>query len=670
MDRNTIIGILLIGVIFIGYSYYNNNKLDKAYDKEISYADSLFIAEDYTQAILAYRKAQSFKPREQYPQTQISEINQTMGLYDNSLDENAQPSNNIQKQIDPVNSSADALLEDTQVYKSDKERESQYGIFHKASVGEEKFLTLENDLLKLVFTNKGGKLYSAELKNFQTHDTLPLMLFEGDSTVFGFQFFTFDNHPIETNNLYFTPQTDLQTMLVEDQPLSFTMRLEAGEGKYIDYIYSLKPDEYMLDFDLKIVGLQESLARNLNSLDLGWELYMPQQEKGRVNENNYAGIKFKYYQDEVDGSRIRASKDVEEFDISTKLEWLAYKDQFFSTVLISEDPFLNGWVQSTKTEESERYLRFLQAKLSVPYKGDSNEAYKMHFYLGPNHFKTLKKYEMDLEELVFLGKNIIRIINEYVIIQLFHWLNRFIGNYGLIILVLTVIIKMALFPLTYKSFISQAKMRVLKPQVDEINEKFPKKEDAMKKQQATMALYKKVGVSPVGGCLPMMLQMPILFAMFRFFPTSIELRQESFLWAHDLSTYDSILNLPWDIPMYGDHVSLFTLLMTVSTILTMKINTPAQTGGAQMPGMKGMMYMMPVMFMLILNNFSAGLTYYYFLANLITFGQNMISKQFVDEGKILKDLESKKTKPVQKSKWQQRLESAAKQKGYKPSKKK
>jgi len=670
MDRNTIIGILLIGVIFIGYSYYNNNKLDKAYDKEISYADSLFLAEDYPQAIMAYRKAKSFKPKEQYPQTQIDEINQVMGLYDDVPETNVESSDISQEQTDQGTISTGDVVVANQNYKSDKERESQFGTFYKASVGEEKFITLENNLVKLVFTNKGGKLYSAELKEFKTHDTLALMLFEGDSTVFGFQFFTLDNHPIETNNLYFIPQTSREKMLVEDQPVSFSMRLEAGEGKYIEYTYSLKPDEYMLDFDFKIVGLKESLARNLSSLDLNWEMYMPQQEKGRVNENNYAGIKFKYYQDEVDGSRTRASKEIEEFDVPTKLEWLAYKDQFFSTVLISDEPFLNGWVQSTKTEESERYIRFLQAKLSVPYKGDSEEAYKMHFYLGPNHFKILKKYQLDLEELVFLGKNIIRIINEYVIIQLFHWLNRFIGNYGIIILVLTIIIKMVLFPLTYKSYQSQAKMRVLKPQVDAINEKFPKKEDAMKKQQATMALYKKVGVSPVGGCLPMMLQMPILFAMFRFFPTSIELRQESFLWAHDLSTYDSILNLPWDLPMYGDHVSLFTLLMTVSTILTMKINSPAQAGGAQMPGMKGMMYMMPVMFMLILNNFSAGLTYYYFLANIITFAQNMISKQFVNEADILKKLEAKKTKPVQKSKWQQRLESAAKQKGYKPSKKK
>jgi YidC/Oxa1 family membrane protein insertase len=250
---------------------------------------------------------------------------------------------------------------------------------------------------------------------------------------------------------------------------------------------------------------------------------------------------------------------------------------------------------------------------------------------------------------------------------LFNFLNKFIGNYGIIILILTLIIKTVLYPLTFKSYQSQAKMKVLKPMVDELAKKFPKKEDAVKKQQATMDLYKKAGVSPMGGCLPMALQMPILFAMFRFFPSSIELRQESFLWATDLSTYDSILDLPFTIPMYGDHVSLFTLLMTVSTILTTRLNSP--TGQDQMPGMKMMMYMMPVMFMLILNNFSSGLTYYYFLANLITLGQNWISKRFIDEQAVLRKLEANRKKPVQKSKFQQRLEEAAKQKGYKPAKK-
>ncbi len=461
-----------------------------------------------------------------------------------------------------------------------------------------------------------------------------------------------------------------KAIIVKDKPLSLTMRLEAGEGKYIDYIYTLQPDKYMIDLDMTLTGMKDVFARNLNALELSWEMYLPQQEKGRKNEDYYTGFKYKYYQDVVDGSRERSTKEVEEQEVTTRLKWLAYKDQFFSSVLIADDqPFLNAWVRSEKMPEDSRYLRFYQSKLSIPLNEEDKETFKMHFYLGPNHIKTLKKYDMELDQLVFLGRNIIRWINEYVIINIFHWLSKYLGNYGIIILLLTIIIKMALFPLTYKSYISQAKMRVLKPQIDELNAKFPKKEDAMKKQQATMALYKRVGVSPVGGCLPMVLQMPILFAMFRFFPTSIELRQESFLWAKDLSTYDSILTLPWDIPMYGDHVSLFTILMTVSTIITMKINSPTQST-AQMPGMKGMMYMMPVMFMVILNSFSAGLTYYYFLANIITFLQNMVTKQFVNEEDMLQKLESNKKKPVKKSKWQQRLEDAAKSKGYKPVKRK
>lgn len=304
----------------------------------------------------------------------------------------------------------------------------------------------------------------------------------------------------------------------------------------------------------------------------------------------------------------------------------------------------------------------------MPFNPATQSSYNMKMYIGPNHFKTLQSYGHELQELVMLGSSIIRWINQYVIVTLFNWLNKYFSNYGIIILILTLIIKFVLFPLTFKSYQSQAKMKVLKPMVDEIGKKFPKKEDAMKKQQATMDLYKKAGVSPMGGCLPMALQMPILFAMFRFFPASIELRQEGFLWATDLSTYDSILNLPFTIPMYGDHVSLFTLLMTVSTILTMRFNSP-QSGQEGVPGMKTMMYMMPVMFMLILNNFSSGLTYYYFLANIITFGQNMIAKRFIDEEAVLSKLEANKKKaPAAKSKFQKRLEEAAKQKGYKAKK--
>jgi len=663
MDRNTIVGLLLIGTIFIGYSYFNNSKLEKSYKKEIVTADSLLSVKEFDKALDAYRKAQSYRPKETYPQKKIDEINKVANPVSTSADTLSAIKNNNEPGKTPT-------AQGKQEKPIPLSNAEELGLFSKDSKGDQRFITMENDLVKIKIATKGGRLYYASLKNYHTFDTMPLVLFNGDSTTFGYQFFTADNQAIKTNDLFFKPLADNDHLVAKDHPVTLTMRLDVSEGKYIEYTYTLRPDDYMIDYDLNMVGMKDIFAHGLNSIDLSWNMYLPKQEKGRQNEDYYAAIKYKYYQGDIDGFRERSSKAEEEQNASTRISWLAFKDQFFSSVLIGDQPFLNAWVKSTKTPDLEKYLRFYEAKIAVPYNGQDEETVKMHFYLGPNKFTTLKKYNMGLENLVYLGKNIIRWINQYVIIVLFNWLNNFIGNYGIIILLLTVIIKMVLFPLTYKSYLSQAKMRVLKPEVDIISAKFPKKEDAMKKQQATMGLYKKAGVSPLGGCLPMLLQMPILFAMFRFFPTSIELRQQSFLWATDLSTYDSILSLPFNIPMYGNHVSLFTLLMTASTIVTMKINSPTQTGSSQMPGMKGMTYMMPLFFMLILNRFSAGLTYYYFLANLITFGQNMLTKQFVDEEAILKKLESNKKEPAKKSKWQQRLEAAAKQKGYRPPRRK
>jgi len=362
----------------------------------------------------------------------------------------------------------------------------------------------------------------------------------------------------------------------------------------------------------------------------------------------------------VESLKLRSTKD-EKLDIPTKLSWVAFQDQFFSSVLLTNDFFLDGSISSARTLASTKYIRYYTSEIGVPFNAASSTPINMKMYFGPNHFKTLKKEGLEMEKLVFLGKNIIGWINRFAIIPVFQWLEKYIGSYGLIILILTIIIKIVLFPLTFKSYQSQAKMQVLKPMVEELGKKFPKKEDAMKKQQATMELYKRAGVNPMGGCLPMLLQMPILFAMFRFFPVSIELRQEHFLWATDLSTYDSILTLPFTIPLYGNHVSLFTLLMTGSTLLTTKMT--GSTPGSDQPGMKVMMYMMPVMFMLILNNFSSGLTYYYFLANMLTYLQNIISKRFIDSEAVLATLEENKKKPLKKSKWQQRLEEAAKQRG-------
>ncbi len=664
MDKNTIIGILLIGAIFIGFSYFNNTRLNKAFNKEVEIADSLYNAEDYPSAKGSYMKALRIRPKQPYPALRISEIDSILAISQIQADtvqqaEVAEPA--VKQPVSTPENVQDALKLDDQ--------ESLGGVFGQAAGVETEMITLENKLLKLDISTLGGRIYTAQLKKYTTYDSLPLILFNGDSTIFGFEFFTRENRPVGTSNLYFEPLGSERHLDASESPKSVALRLVSEPGKYIEYTYTLNPGEYMVDFDINLVGMTDIIPSNLNSLDLNWEIYLPQQEKGRQNEDNYTSLKYKYDQGEVDGFRERSQKDEETNEITTRVKWLAFKDQFFSSVLIADNYFLNAYVSSRKLPESEDYLRNFRAELSIPYEAGSDETIGFRFYLGPNHFNTLKKYEVELEELVFLGRNIIRWISQFVIIPIFNWLNKYIANYGIIILLMTIIIKMGLFPLTWKSYMSQAKMKVLKPQVDEINARFPKKEDAMKKQQATMALYKRAGVSPMGGCLPMILQMPILFAMFRFFPASIELRQQKFLWADDLSTYDSIFDLPFNIPMYGDHISLFTLLMTVSTIVTMKINSPSASGSSQMPGMKGMMYIMPIMFMLILNNFSAGLTYYYFLANLITFGQNLITKQFLDEGAILKRMEENKKKPQKKSKWQQRLEAAAKQRGVQPKRK-
>ncbi len=654
MDRNTIIGLLLIGLLFVGFSYYNNHQKDKAYNYEVGVADSLYNIKKYAAARESYLRALSFKPTENYPKRKILSIDSIVRL---STPDTARQ----------VRSQAE---EKTPVALPEKAVTGQDTTAVVMSTGKKQFVTVENDLVKYRFSTLGGRLYSVELKKYKTWDQRPLILFSGDSTEFGFRFFTINNKLLDTKNLVFTPISDTGHVVVTDSSYNVVFRLTVGEGRYMDFRYIIPRDNYMIGFDVVMHGMDKVIAGNLTDISLRWKIFMPQQEKGRINEDNYSTIKFRYYQDEVDGLPMRSSKEVLEKDIPTKVEWVAFKDQFFSSVLISsEQPFLSGKVKSLKMPEDSPYFRECETDLSVPYRPQEDLSYHMRMYFGPNHFRTLKKYGIGLEELVYLGRNIIKWINQFVIIPIFNWLNKYISNYGIIILLLTIIIKMALFPLTYKSYVSQAKMRVLKPFVDELNKKYPKKEDAMKKQQAQMALYKQAGVSPLSGCLPMLLQMPILFAMFRFFPTSIELRQQSFLWAHDLSTYDSILQLPFTIPMYGDHVSLFTILMTVSTIVTMKINSPSGDTG-QMPGMKGMMYIMPVTFMLFLNNFSAALNYYYFLANLITFGQNMVAKAFVNEDEILRRVHERKKMPVKKSKWQQRLEEAAKAKGYNPPKKK
>jgi YidC/Oxa1 family membrane protein insertase len=381
-------------------------------------------------------------------------------------------------------------------------------------------------------------------------------------------------------------------------------------------------------------------------------------------------IYYKFLGDDVD--YLSENKNGNK-DLPTRVNWIGFKQQFFTSVLIADRGFANGKISTMVNDSITRGIKTCSAQITIPFDENSKQSFPMRMYFGPNHFKTLKSYHLDLEHQIPLGWSspyILGWINRIAVIPVFNWLSSFGMNYGIIILILTILLKIVLFPIAYKTYLSSAKMRVLKPEIDEINKKIPK-EKTMERQQATMALYKKAGVNPLAGCIPMLLQMPILIAFYRFFPASIELRQQSFLWATDLSAYDSILNLGFNIPFYGDHVSLFTLLMTVSTIFYTKLNNQLMGSQAQMPGMKFMTYAMPIMFLGFFNNFAAGLSYYYFLANMLTFLQMWVIRRSVNEEAIhMKIQENKKRPEKKKSGFQKRLEDMAKQRGYNPPKKK
>ena len=628
MDKNSIIGLIVIALILVVYGIIN-----KPSQEEIERAK---------------------RTRDSLQQAQQEQIDTTRERQQQSQTAEAQKEREV-RQKDTTTSEA---------------LEKLYGPFGRSAEGEEKYIVLENSRIKARISTKGGKPYLLELKKYETYRGEPLILFDGEDNIFGFNFFA-DNRQISTNDLYFTPVNDQDSLYAENNARTLNLRLYAGDNNYIEYRYSLKPRSNTMDFDVRFVNMDNIIPNNYRTLNLNWKINAPQQEKGADNENNFTTIGYKYYQDEFDDIRARANDEDSE-EINTRLKWLAFKQQFFSSILVSENYFANAEVSFKTLEDSEEYLKRMTANIGVPYETQPRYNMPMHFYFGPNHYNTLKRHGDEFEELVNLGPAIFSWVSKYIIIPIFNWLDNSIANYGIIILLLTLLIKAVLFPLTYRSYLSQAKMRVLKPEIDEINKKYPKKEDNMKKQRATMDLYKRAGVNPLGGCIPMLLQLPILIAMVRFFPSSFELRQESFLWADDLSSYDSIVNLPFEIPIYGDHVSLFTLLMAVTLVFTTKINS-AQMGstGQQMPGMKFFtMYMMPIMLLFIFNNFSSALSYYFLLSNGITLGQTLLIRNFVDDEAIHRKLKENKKKPAKKSKWQQRLEEAQKKRGYQPKTKK
>lgn len=632
MDKNSIIGLLVIGALLVGYM------LITAPSKE--------------------EKAEMKRKQDSIAQVE----HQKDSLEKVQRDIIAQQEDSISKATDSIPVISDTLSVEQKDSIESLALASKYGTFKNAATGTEEFLVIENEKMIITLTNRGGKVYSVELKDYKTYYQEPLILFVNDSaSVFGLELMA-DGKPLITNDMYFVPTTDADTIKTNGKEVKASMRLEASKDKYIEFLYTVKPDEYMIDFDINIVGLKTEIEAN-PYVTLRWNSKIPGLERGRDWESNNTTIFMRMTDDEIE--KLGETKEKDDFDSSGAIKWIAYKQQFFSSVLIAKNKLDNPTVSLTKIEDKEsKYLKNFNSEFTFELNDSDKQSQNFSFYFGPNKFSTLKQYDLKLEKVVPLGWGIFGWVNRFLIIPIFNWLGGFISNFGIIILLLTLIIKIILFPLTYKSSMSSAKMRVLKPQIDALSAKFPKGKE-MEKQQATMALYKKAGASPMGGCLPMLIQFPILIAMFRFFPASIELRQQSFLWANDLSTYDAIVEWSGNIPllssMYGNHISLFTLLMAISMLISTIMTSANQPQNNSLPGMKYMMYLMPVMMIFWFNKYSSGLSYYYFLANLITILQTWIIQKFIiDEKKVLAQMEAKKKTVKPKSKWQQRLEEAAK----------
>ena len=536
-----------------------------------------------------------------------------------------------------------------------KINKSDFGVFSESSFAKDEEVVLENEKIKLVISNKGGQIKSVVIKEgpnqkkYTTYTGEELEIFNSDSSVFNLNFST--GISINTKDLFFKP---IFYNTSENQN-SVTMRLSIDSIHYVDFNYRIN-DDYLVDFNINLIGMDEIIPNELNYMNLEWQMKTPQTEKSKSNQDMYTGIYYQFLADQDDIDYLGYTTAEDEEQLSNKLSWVAFQQQFFSSILVSKSGLENASLYSEKNENS-KYIKNLSAKFELPYNHNRNEQIDFQFYFGPNHYKQLQSYNSKFEEIIPLGWGIFGWVNKYIIINIFDFLSKFFTNYGLIIFILTVIIKLALSPFTYKAYLSQAKMKVLKPEIDKMTEKH-KGKDPMKVQQETMNLYRKAGVNPMGGCLPMLFQFPILIAMFRFFPASIELRSEAFLWADDLSAYDSIYDLPFEIPFYGDHISLFTLLMTISTLLYTRMNSQMASG--QMAQMKWMMYLMPIMFLGFFNNYAAGLSYYYFLANMFTFSQQFFMKKFIDEDAILRQLEENKKKPKKKSNFQKKLEEMQK----------
>ncbi len=646
MDRNTVVGLVLIVGILITFNYLNRETPEQA-------------------------EARMAQIKEQRMQDSIQQLKDA----DTSL-----VNNNIETAI--VNPALDSTLSQAQRDSlkaiSNSKLANQFAAFSASAIGTDNEYIIENEDLRLTIASKGGKVVKAELKKYQNYknymiakDSLkdtpakdlpilePIQLFDRDSSDMFFKMSLLDGKKIKTSDLYFVPISEGTDKIV--------LRAKTdNEGGFIEMNYSLS-ENYNVDFSLDFVGLENVVSGD--DLYFNWEMKSLLTEKEPEGQSRMSSV---FYKPKDDGRTYLSEMTEDEDEIESTTTWVAFKHCYFSSAVISEEGFKKGGNVFSQPIKTAKYSDEYKASLNVSTDIDNRTSIPLTFFFGPNDYDILASHENEMEDIIDLGWGIFRWTAKWLIKPIFNFLNGFGIAMGLIILLLTIIVRLIILPLTYKNYKSSAKMKVLKPEIAEINEKY-KDGDAAEKQKATMALYRKTGVNPMAGCLPIFIQMPILLAVFRFFPSSIDLRQRSFLWAEDLSTYESVMELGFHIPAYGSHVSLFTLLLCISTIFYTRMNSsqmsmPSQPG---MPNMKIIMYLMPLMMLFFLNNYAAGLTFYYFCGNLITMGLMLLVKNyFIDEKKIRATIEENKLKPKKQSAFQKRLEEAMKQQQAQKGKKK
>ena len=608
MNKNSIIGLVLIGLIMFGFTWYQSRQYQKQAEVQAQ-QDSIYRAEMMQQIALdSAHKANEVTVDAQGTPVKV----QNMTVYKDS-------------------SLTAASLSNGNIYK------------------------ISNDKVELEFTTKGAQLYSVKINDYMTYDSSALYFIKPGGSQMGIGVFV--GEQINTKNFDF--------QVAECTDTSIVMQLPFTNGGYIQQKYWLTEGSYMMQNELSFVGMETVIPRNVSNIDIDWSVVVPRLEKGYKNEKQYSKLDY-YFMDEKKPEEIARGKDESEKVVS-RFKWFAFHQQFFSAIMTAEKEFSSADfdVRFFNEEEynSNKTLMACSAKLKADITpGTADIVLPFTYYLGPNDYTTLKSYDQKYEKTIPLGGWLVNWFSRLVIIPSFDLIGKFISNYGIVILIMTLLIKLLLSPLTIKSYKSTAKMQVIKPEVDKLNEKYPNEKDAMKKQQAMMELYRKAGISPMGGCLPMLLQMPILFAMFRFFPASIELRQQKFLWADDLSAYDSIWDFGVNIPLLGDHLSLFALLMAATMFFYSKMTSSQMSNDPNMAAMKFMsVWFMPIMMFVICNNLSAALSYYYLLSNIITMAMTWYIRKFVvTEDKVRAEMAANAKQPQKKSKWQQRLEEAQK----------